>query len=88
MNRTDKLIAKLKDGTIDLAELENLLGRMGWELKRQKGSHRHWAKGELRYTLVAGRRDLKDYQIRDMQKLVLGVSNEEASSEKTSSEEE
>jgi predicted RNA binding protein YcfA (HicA-like mRNA interferase family) len=39
MSKTEKLLAKLKNGTISAQELRTLLGQLGWILARQKGFH-------------------------------------------------
>lgn len=71
MSKTDKLIAKLREGRIDGTELSTLLGRLGWILKRQKGSHQHWSNGEKILVMVAERVDLKPYQIKEAQSALL-----------------
>lgn len=71
MSKTDKLLEKLKNGTISGPEAETLLGKLGWSLDRQNGSHQVWASGNQSLTLVAGRKDLKPYQIKALQKLLV-----------------
>jgi predicted RNA binding protein YcfA (HicA-like mRNA interferase family) len=71
MSKTDKLLEKLKNGTIDGPESESLLKKLGWVLNRQKGSHQVWAKGNETLILIAGRRELKNYQIKDLQKALI-----------------
>lgn len=59
------------NGTIDGDELIALLGRLGWYPLRQKGSHQAWSNGTQMLTVVAGRKELKPYQIKDAQKALL-----------------
>ena len=59
MSKTEKLLEKLKSGTIDGPDAETLLGKMGFKLIRQKGSHATWSNGSRRVLLVAGRGELK-----------------------------
>ena len=71
MTKPEKLLEKLRGGTIDGPEVETLLGKLGFRLVRQKGSHATWSNGNRRIVLVAGRRDMKPYQIRELQELLL-----------------
>lgn len=71
MSKTEKLLEKLKNGTIDGREIATLLKKMGWTIDRQKGSHEVWILGAKTLVLVAGRVELKSYQIRDLQKALL-----------------
>jgi len=71
MSKTEKLLEKLRHGTIDGQETTTLLRKLGWVLDRQKGSHEVWAKGNQSLVLIAGRRDLKNYQVKDLQKALL-----------------
>ena len=72
VTQTDKLLAKLKDGRISGNELVALLGKLGWRLMRQKGSHQSWSNGERILIVIAERTDLKPYQIKEAQKALLG----------------
>ena len=72
MSQTDKLLAKLKGGRISGAELVTLLGKLGWRLMRQKGSHQTWSNGVKILIIIAGRIDLKPYQIKEAKKALLG----------------
>jgi predicted RNA binding protein YcfA (HicA-like mRNA interferase family) len=65
MSRQDKLIAKLKNGSISSSELRTLLKQMRWVLGRTNGSHEIWKSGSKRFVLATHTNDLKDYQIRD-----------------------
>jgi len=67
VSQTEKLKKKLKEGRITGPELSTLLGKLGWSLKRQVGSHQTWSDGKKILVLVADRKDLKNYQIRDAQ---------------------
>ena len=64
MSKTEKLLAKLKNGTISATELRTLLGHLGWILARQKGSHEQWLKNGKVMTLATHSKDLKPYQIK------------------------
>jgi predicted RNA binding protein YcfA (HicA-like mRNA interferase family) len=64
MSKTDKLLEKLKNGTITGPEAETLLGKLGWIIERQSGSHQVWANGRETLVLVAGRKDLRPYQVK------------------------
>ena len=72
MTQTDKLLAKLKHGRISGAELVTLLGKLGWRLIRQKGSHQTWSNGARILIIIAERIDLKPYQVKEAQKALLG----------------
>jgi predicted RNA binding protein YcfA (HicA-like mRNA interferase family) len=73
VSQTEKLLAKLKDGRISGSELVTLLGKLGWRLIRQKGSHQTWSDGEKIMIVIAERADLKPYQIKEARKALLGV---------------
>lgn len=68
MSKTDKLLAKLQNGTISAHELRTLLGHLGWVLARQKGSHEQWLKNGKVITLATHSKDLKPYQIKQVPK--------------------
>ncbi len=72
MSTTDKLIEKLKNGSISAKELRTLLKKLGWVLDRTKGSHEQWLgpKGQ-RMTLATHSKDLKQYQIREAKEKAL-----------------
>ena len=67
-SKTEKLLAKLKNGTISAQELRTLLGQLGWILARQKGSHEQWLKNGKVVTLATHSKDLKPYQIKQVSK--------------------
>ena len=71
MSKTDKLIEKLNNGTIDGRELLTLLKRLGWYPLRQVGSHQTWSNGDQSITVIVGRIDLKPYQIKEAKKLLI-----------------
>ena len=71
VSKTEKLIAKLQQGTIDGSELVTLLGRLGWYPLRQTGSHQTWSNGIKLLTIIAGRVDLRHYQIKEAQKALI-----------------
>ncbi len=68
MSKTEKLLAKLENGTISAHELRTLLGHFGWNLARQKGSHEQWLKNGKVITLATHSKDLKPYQIKQVLK--------------------
>jgi predicted RNA binding protein YcfA (HicA-like mRNA interferase family) len=71
MSKTEKLLTKLKNGSLDGLELITLLKRLGWYPLRQVGSHQTWSNGIKSLTVIAGRVDLKPYQIKEAKKLLL-----------------
>lgn len=68
MSKTEKLISKLRNGSISANELRTLLGQLGWVLARQKGSHEQWLKNDKLITLATHSKDLKPYQIKQVLK--------------------
>lgn len=70
MSKADKLLAKLKNGSISAQEMKTLLGQLGWVLARQKGSHEQWLKNGKVITLATHSKDLKPYQIKQVLKVV------------------
>ena len=71
MSKTDKLLAKLKNGTIDANELRTLLSKLGWVLDRQSGSHEQWiGPKEQRLTLAAQGKELRRYLIKETQEKI------------------
>ncbi len=68
MGKTEKLLAKLKNGTISAQEIRTLLGQLGWILARKKGSHEQWLKNGKVLTLATHSKDLKPYQIKQVSK--------------------
>ncbi len=71
MSSTDKLKRKLESGSIDARELRTLLKQMGWSLNRTKGSHEAWVKESKTFILATHSKDLKPYQIKQAQNLLL-----------------
>ena len=71
MTQTDKLLKKLKEGRISGSELSTLLSKLGWSMKRQCGSHQTWSDGDLILIVIAERKDLKAYQIKDAQRALI-----------------
>ena len=71
MSKTEKLIAKLRNASIDGNELITLLSRLNWYPLRQVGSHQTWSNGVKSITVIAGRVDLKQYQIKEARKALL-----------------
>lgn len=68
MSKTEKLLAKLENGTISAQEIRTLFGQLGWTLARQKGSHEQWLKNGKVITLATHAKDLKPYQIKQVSK--------------------
>jgi len=71
MSSTEKLKAKLDNGSIDSKELRTLLKQLGWSLNRTRGSHEVWVKGTKTFILATHSKDLKPYQIKQAQNLLL-----------------
>lgn len=71
MTKAAKLLEKLKNGSVNASELRTLLKQNGWELDRVKGSHEIWVKGVETFILATHSKDLKNYQIKEAQKLLL-----------------
>jgi predicted RNA binding protein YcfA (HicA-like mRNA interferase family) len=67
MTKTDKLMEKLKRGSIDANELLTLLSKRGWSKVGGKGSHQVWSDGKKVLVLALHGKDLKRYQIKDAQ---------------------
>ena len=66
MSKAEKLKEKLRNGNINAGELRTLMRQLGWELKRQKGSHEQWkSPSGSRLTLATHDKALKNYQIRE-----------------------
>ena len=71
MSKTDKLKAKLENGTIKANELRTLLGKEGFVLDRTKGSHEIWVKGKKSLVLATHGKELKPYQIKEAKGVIL-----------------
>lgn len=71
MSSAEKLKTKLNNGSIDAKELKTLLKKLGWALNRIKGSHEVWIKGTKTFVLATHSKDLKPYQIKQAQHLLL-----------------
>ena len=76
MGKTEKLIAKLQNGTIKADELRVLLKRLGYSLANTKGSHEQWVNLDASYprshfTLATHSQELKPYQVKEAQKKLL-----------------
>jgi len=70
MGKTEKLLAKLANGTITADEARTLLGRLGWFLERSRGSHEVWAKGGKTMTIATHDKELKGYLIKQIQRAI------------------
>ncbi|MBX9765700.1 MAG: type II toxin-antitoxin system HicA family toxin [Bdellovibrionales bacterium] len=76
MSKTDKLIAKLRAGTISAREARTLLEKLGWTLRNQVGSHETWkTQGKTPLTLSTHTKELKPYQVRQLQQSLLEEKN-------------
>ncbi len=72
MSKTEKLLQKLTIGTISASEMRTLLGKLGWNLRNTVGSHEQWiGPANEKYTLATHDKELKQYQIKDLKKLIL-----------------
>jgi len=71
VSKTDKLLEKLKNGSIDAHDLRTLLKKLGWDLDHSTGSHEVWKKGAHRFILAAHGKDLKPYQIKEAKRILL-----------------
>ena len=71
VSSTEKLKAKLNNGSIDARELRTLLKKLEWALNRTKGSHEVWIKGAKTFILATHSKDLKPYQTKQAQNLLL-----------------
>ena len=70
MSKADKLLKKLKNGTISAAEARTLLKKLGWELRNCVGSHEQYVKGSGRITIATHEKELKPYLIKLIQKAI------------------
>jgi predicted RNA binding protein YcfA (HicA-like mRNA interferase family) len=68
VTQAEKLFKKLMNGSISGPELESLLMKSGWRLLRATGSHMIWGCEEKRLTLVANRKKLLPYQLKEARK--------------------
>lgn len=72
MSQLEKLIEKLKNGTISTDELVNLLRRSGFIL-RQKGSHQSWVRADGKVVVLSPHgKEVKKYQIKQAKAAILG----------------
>lgn len=77
MSSKVKLLEKLARGAINARELRTLLHPQGWELKNTVGSHEHWKKGQVLYTLATHSKDLKHYMVKQALSVLLGTDTGE-----------
>lgn len=82
MSKTEKLLRKLKEGRIDGNELISLLKKLGWAIANKEGSHFTYSNGNKKITVIAERVDLKRYQIKQVQELLLPEEKEDDDEEK------
>jgi predicted RNA binding protein YcfA (HicA-like mRNA interferase family) len=74
MGKKEKLYLKLMAGTLTVAEARVLMQQFGCVKKRQSGSHETWKSPEGKiFILAAHQKELKDYQIKGIQKLLGGL---------------
>lgn len=74
MSKTEKLLEKLRNGSISSSEARTLLKKMGWVKKPGNGSsHEQWVgpKSE-KLTLATHSKDLKRYQIKELNEKIKG----------------
>jgi len=72
MGKTEKLLEKLRNKTISAAEARTLLKKLGWALRGTGGSHEQWVgPANEKYTIATHDKDLKQYQIKDLNKLII-----------------
>jgi len=72
MGKTEKLIEALKSGSISAKGLRTLLGRLGWLMDREAGSHEQWLGPQgQRMTIATHSKDLKPYQIKEAREKLL-----------------
>ena len=71
MGSAQKLKLKLERGNITARELRTLLRQEGWSLDRARSSHEFWIRGARTFVLATHDKDLKIYQIKQAQSLLL-----------------
>lgn len=71
MANIEKLKQKLERGSINARELRTLMNQLGWHLMRIKGSHEVWVKEHKTFVLATHTKDLKRYQVKQAQELLL-----------------
>jgi predicted RNA binding protein YcfA (HicA-like mRNA interferase family) len=71
MAGTEKLEEKLRQGSrLSCQEVKRILEHLGYELKRQKGSHEQWVKSGRTFTLACHGKDAPYYILGALRKLV------------------
>ena len=71
MGKIDKLKTKLQRGSrLSCQEVRALLGDVGYELVRQKGSHEQWVRQGKTFTLAAHGKDAPHYILDALRKLI------------------
>lgn len=71
MASAEKLIDKLRGGTIKKKELETLLGRFGFSEYGGKGSHKVWGHPQykdIHIVIAAHSKEVPRYQLRQIEK--------------------
>jgi len=76
MSKNEKLILKLKRGSITASEARLLLKHFGFQHTHTRGSHEYYKnKANELFVLATHSKDLKMYLIRDLRRLLLGEKN-------------
>jgi predicted RNA binding protein YcfA (HicA-like mRNA interferase family) len=71
MSKIEKLKLKLQRGSgLSCQEVRTLLGSIGFELARQKGSHEQWIRAGKAFTLAAHGKDAPHYILDALRKLI------------------
>ena len=71
MAKIDKLKVKLKKGSrLSFSEVRTLLKDLGYQLKRQRGSHEQWVKGGKTFTLPFHGKDVPHYILDSLNRLL------------------
>ncbi len=74
MVKADAILAQVLEGrgTIPFRDFESVLAALGFELKRQKGSHRIYMHPKVRrpFPVQPDGRDAKRYQVRQLRDMI------------------
>ena len=71
MVSTDKLKTKLLKGSkLSMPEVRRVLSNLGFDLKRQRGSHEQWVKAGRTFTLPCHGKDAPHYILDALKKLL------------------
>ena len=72
MAKKEKLLEKLRNGSITPKDLRTLLKQSGFDKNRTVGSHEQWYRGKDRFSLATHGKDLKPYEIKKAQHYLKG----------------